>query len=209
MALSVSAAGDADSIREQLIADISLIFERTGKDRLPSSTLVEELVAMDDRPWPDYKRGKPIAPQQVARLLKPFGVTSGTIRFDDETTFKGYKRSDFDDVFRRYPPFQVVTTSQATEPVAYSDFPAVTNGHDVTATNRLKPASNKVCDVVTGKMGGCRPIASNEPEPGSVCLQCNKPIMADEEAVPVVGDGALHGRCYDPWLSKLDPRGVS
>jgi hypothetical protein len=102
--LSATAAGEDDSIREQLIGDIFLVFETTGRDRIPSNTLVEELVAMDDRPWPDYKRGKAISPQQIARLLKPFGITSGSIRLDDGMTPKGYKKSAFNDAFRRYPP---------------------------------------------------------------------------------------------------------
>ena len=34
---------------------------------------------MEDRPWPEFRRGKPISQVQLARLLKPFGIKSKAI----------------------------------------------------------------------------------------------------------------------------------
>ncbi len=209
VALSASVAGEADSFHEQLIGDIFLIFERDGRDRLPTSKLIEELVSMDDRPWPEYKRGKPITPAQIANLLKPFAVTSTTIRIDGAPPIKGYKKSAFKDVFRRYPPSQAVTTLQATDTGAYSDFHAVTNDGNVTAPNRPEPALSKGCNVVTAEKGGGGPITSNAPDLEPVCIHCKKVILADDETIPVAGGGDMHGHCYPDWLENLEPRGAS
>ncbi len=97
---------DTESIRVQLLTDIRTIFDSTGKDRLMSEELVEHLHKMEDRPWPEYgKRSQPISKNQVARLLKSFTISPGTIRCG-ETTGKGYKLSQFGDVFARYLPSQ-------------------------------------------------------------------------------------------------------
>ena len=49
-------------------------------DRIASEDLVAYLASLDDRSWPDYRAGKPISKAQIARLLKPLRVSSGTIR---------------------------------------------------------------------------------------------------------------------------------
>lgn len=66
---------------------------------------------MEDRPWPEYRQGKPITAPRLARRLKPYGVTPKTIRIG-ENTAKGYKLEDLRDAFARYlPPDEAVTPS--------------------------------------------------------------------------------------------------
>jgi hypothetical protein len=75
---------------------------------------------MEDRPWAEYGRqAKPISKNQIARLLKSFGIRPGTKR-DGKETFKGYYRSQFEDAFARYLPSQTVTPSQRRDSVAFS-----------------------------------------------------------------------------------------
>jgi Protein of unknown function (DUF3631) len=93
-----------------LLADIRAAFQLKGTDRLSSDDLVAHLISLDERPWPELTKGKPITKNGLARLLRPFGISSGTIRVAGERTAKGYYLSTFDDAFARYLPPQNVTT---------------------------------------------------------------------------------------------------
>jgi hypothetical protein len=97
-------ADEESSVRVALLADIRDAFAAKKADRLSSEDLVGYLVELDDRPWPEFKAGRPITQTQVARLLKPFGVSSGTIRFENGRTAKGYHRAKFEHAFVRYLP---------------------------------------------------------------------------------------------------------
>ncbi len=112
-AAELSAEGDdQSSIRVALLADIRAAFVAKGVDRLSSDELATFLGSLDDRPWPEYRGGKPISKTQVARLLKPLGVSSGTIRLPDGSTPKGYYLTAFRDPFARYLPAENATTPQ-------------------------------------------------------------------------------------------------
>jgi hypothetical protein len=64
--------------------------------------ILAKLAKRDDRPWPEWKVGKPITGRQVAALLKPFGIkTNQTVRRGADHD-KGYRRQWFDDAFARY-----------------------------------------------------------------------------------------------------------
>jgi hypothetical protein len=85
----------------RLLADVKVIFAAMGTDRLPSGTIVEALAALEDRPWAEWKSGKPITKNQLAHLLTPFAVVPGTIRIGDSTA-KGYQLAHFREAFERY-----------------------------------------------------------------------------------------------------------
>jgi putative DNA primase/helicase len=65
-----------------ILHDTASIFAERGVDRLPSTEITEALAKMEDRPWPEWKGGKPITPRQLAKLLDPLGVVPTTIRLD-------------------------------------------------------------------------------------------------------------------------------
>jgi hypothetical protein len=141
---------DKSSVRVTLLADIRHAFG--AKCRLTSEDLVAYLVGLENRPWPDFKRGKPITKTQVARLLKPLRISPGTIRLDDCRTAKGYYRSAFEDAFVRWlPPIQNVTPSQAEESEAFGAKQSVTSQNDVTFQNWENPGVSAGCDVVTDR----------------------------------------------------------
>jgi putative DNA primase/helicase len=102
-AIQCAGAGDDESVRVLLLADIRAIFTERDVDRLSSMELVGALIGIEDRPWAEWKRGKPISANGVARLLAPFGIAPGTIRKGDETP-KGYQLAQFEDAFGRYLP---------------------------------------------------------------------------------------------------------
>jgi putative DNA primase/helicase len=99
-----------EGLRAMLLADIRRIFQAKNTDRITSDQLVVDLVALEGRPWADYRKGFAINKHQVARLLKHF-----EIRPEPEALFvenglraRGYLRSAFDDAFARYLPLQSV-----------------------------------------------------------------------------------------------------
>lgn len=107
-AVELSASTDDEaSARILLLQDLYEIFERDGADKIFSHSLVAELVTREERPWPEWKAGKPLTVRQLARLLQPFGIRPRQIRIGDETR-KGYRLQDLDDAFERYvtPPIR-------------------------------------------------------------------------------------------------------
>lgn len=93
---------DDDGAGTLLLADLRDLFTDKKASRLSSTAIVEELVKMEDRPWPEWKRGKQITFRQLAVLLKPFGIHSRSLRIDESQTAKGYYFEDFKDAFARY-----------------------------------------------------------------------------------------------------------
>ena len=88
---------------------------------------------------------------QLARQLKPFKITSKSIRRGSDSK-KGYTRERFEDAFTRYAPLKDGrngTTSQPNKDGASSDYRNVTLDSRVTDQNRLKPLPDNDCDDVT------------------------------------------------------------
>ena len=97
-----------DSLGHQLLADIRGTFDAENVDRMSSESLITALTADPEKPWQEYKRGKPITPRQLAALLKPFGIESKNVRIKREhgaeAVTKGYERAQFADAWARYLP---------------------------------------------------------------------------------------------------------
>jgi hypothetical protein len=94
---------DDESIRVLLLSDVRTIFAQRKVDRLPSVEMINALIAIEERPWAEWKRGKPMSPNSLARQLAPFGIAPETIRVGDKTP-KGYLLAHFQDAFTRYLP---------------------------------------------------------------------------------------------------------
>jgi putative DNA primase/helicase len=83
-AAQCAAAGeDKQSVRVLLLGAIRAIFAERGVDRLASAELVEALVGIEGHPWAEWKAGKPISTNGLARMLAPFGIAPATIRTSD------------------------------------------------------------------------------------------------------------------------------
>jgi|GEM_PF-1380976 len=100
LALTGDAEPDGDSIAEMLLADLHQLFDQyPDTDYLTSVFIVEKLAKREDRPWPEYRRGKPLTQKQLASLLWRFRIGPATTVGG---AAKGYKRKWFDDAFARY-----------------------------------------------------------------------------------------------------------
>ncbi len=95
--LSGAADPDDGEAGIQLLADLREIFDNNESDELATATILEELVAREDRPWAEWSRGKPITAHGLARLLKPFGVHPHR-----RENWRGYRRVDFEEAWNRY-----------------------------------------------------------------------------------------------------------
>jgi hypothetical protein len=106
------------------MAEGRLVLGQVDKDRLTTVHLVRELIDIPDSRWGTYGRNdKPITAAQVTRLLRPYGIRSGTVwipKDDNTTSCKGYLRAWFEDAFTRYLP-------PATETKTASDFSEAPN----------------------------------------------------------------------------------
>jgi Protein of unknown function (DUF3631) len=143
-------AKDDQSRRSMVLSDIRDIFAaRPEADRLPSIVLADALGAMENRPWSDWRNGKPITAAALARLLAPFGITSGTKR-DGSSTFKGYLLTDFTEAFESYLPNETVTPSQTNSEGQWDASESVTLASDVTVPNASTLSNDGLCDGVTG-----------------------------------------------------------
>ena len=132
--MSEALAGDDAGI--VLLDDIRDMFEERGVDRMASAEIVEALGKRKDRPWSEWKGGKPITPRHLARLLAPFAVSPTTIWNAGKAT-KGYLLASFADAFARYVP------ARCTSPQAVSPLDAAENSHSDASKSVSTPATSK------------------------------------------------------------------
>jgi len=150
--LNILPKEEDDGIGPMILGDIKEVFETRGVDKIFSQDLVNDLIDFDDRPWSEWKRGKPITKVSLARLIKPYKISSKSIRFGSQTG-KGYYLEAFKDAFDRYlppyPPDRNVTPSQLNDSNALSPISKRHTNEDVTFQKALKPAPSNDCDGVT------------------------------------------------------------
>lgn len=110
-----------------LLSDLREMFARERSGKLFTVEILDQLSSREDRPWAEYRRGRPITASQLAALLRPFGITTNQTQRRGAMTNKGYRAKDFGDAWGRYlPASEAVTRSQAGEPAASSEVAAVT-----------------------------------------------------------------------------------
>lgn len=100
---ALSGTVDDTDIVVELLLDIREILSEADSDVIASKTLLEQLVALEDRPWGEWRRGQELTARGLARLLGPLGICpnrhetlSGRLR--------GYRRDAFRDAMARYLP---------------------------------------------------------------------------------------------------------
>src|SRR5262249_50009190 len=105
LALSgVLARPDETALGIELLADICACFAQRPADveKFPTTSLIAALTADRERKWATFHQGRePIQPDELAHLLKPFGILPKQIRIG-EANLRGYERAAFADSFARY-----------------------------------------------------------------------------------------------------------
>ena len=96
---------DAAGTGAMLLSDIRDIFAETNVRRMTSADLANMLGKMEERPWAEWKAGKPITASQLARALVPFRIRPHNIRMSAVPGVrKGYEQQQFSDAWARYVP---------------------------------------------------------------------------------------------------------
>ena len=108
VAVKLSAIDDDETYSIQLLQDLKWLFDRERK-RLPdhnhglsSTEIITELNNLEDRPWPEFRNGKPITARGVAKLLRGFKVFPRKVPTIDGVRESGYREEWFTWVFKRY-----------------------------------------------------------------------------------------------------------
>jgi hypothetical protein len=105
---------ESTSINVELLADIRLAFGDV--EAMRSVDLVTALIADPERPWAEWRRGKPLTPKQLGRLLAPFVILSETVSIKGLNDAKGYKRERFEEAWASYLPAQNLGQSHSSPP---------------------------------------------------------------------------------------------
>ena len=92
-----------------LLADIRDIFDRRGADKLMTAQLLEDLAVDAERPWGEWRDGKPITAHGLGRLLRGYHVKPERMRPGGRDTVqaRGYRRAAFEPIWERYVPVPV------------------------------------------------------------------------------------------------------
>src|SRR6516164_5225985 len=90
------------AIGVELLKDIRVAFG--DHEVIRSSDLVAKLTADPERPWAEWKHGRPLTQKQLAGLLAPFHIISLTVHPPGLPDGKGYCRIDFEEAWAAYCP---------------------------------------------------------------------------------------------------------
>lgn len=127
-ALKLSNSGEKSvSVANQLLMDIQQVFASKNVTRLSTVALISALTEDQEMPWATYNRGKPLSPSQLAKQLRPYNISSKTVRFGYSNTLKGYDLEQFSDAFSRY-------LAPADLPSQRNDASETNNGMDANVT---------------------------------------------------------------------------
>jgi putative DNA primase/helicase len=215
----ISGEGHDSAIGVELLKDIRLAFG--DEDAIRSKDLVAKLAEDPERPWAEWKHGRPLSPNQLGRLLAPFGIISETVHIPDLADAKGYQRVHFEPLWAVYCP--VKTPSSGDSPVSkrpnvqmpvesaqVSDSQNVQKAvSDVSENANLayshagldawtfrNPESGDEGDSATASDGCLRRA------PSPLCDNCGRPATSGQRwDWPGRPDGiTLHSSCEGPWF---------
>ena len=107
VAIKLSAVDDDETYGIQLLEDLRFLFRQNRCEEfghgLSSIEIVRLLEAMEDRPWPEFRNGKPITARGLASLLKPWKIFPKQIKGEDGNwRSNGYEPKQFKGAFARY-----------------------------------------------------------------------------------------------------------
>ncbi|HEV7647634.1 MAG TPA: DUF3631 domain-containing protein [Actinophytocola sp.] len=93
----------------RLLADLHTMFSDRNTDRLSTTDIIANLIALDESPWGDISNGRPLDGRRLAKELAQYRVSPVPVRIGSEIT-KGYvtygtpKQLGLADAWSRYLP---------------------------------------------------------------------------------------------------------
>ncbi len=123
-----------------LLADLRSILKERRIERVSTADLVDMLIGLEDRPWKEWRRGRPLTSVTISRLLEPYQIKPKQMKLGGRKV-RGYSATDFQDAFNRYGSSQDVsqigTPVPGNENVAFTETTAGTSNGGVPPVNRL------------------------------------------------------------------------
>jgi hypothetical protein len=164
-AITLTAEDDTDTtLGARLLADLRDVFG--GQDAMHGHVILSDLHKISEAPWGDYF-GKPLNPRDMAKLLKPYGVSACDVKIAGETK-RGYRREHLHDPWTRYlPPAGGGSATCATSATSQVNEGAPVAG----STTEVLPA--------TSSMPLTRPVAQVAQvadTPRGTCTVCREPL---------------------------------
>ncbi len=102
-ALALSGDSNAQSVSNELLADIQTVFEHKRLEKISTVDLLQALCEDEETAWCTYNRGNPLTPRQLATRLKEYGISSKNMRLEKHCNpQKGFELSHFQEAFARY-----------------------------------------------------------------------------------------------------------
>ncbi|HKQ05765.1 MAG TPA: DUF3631 domain-containing protein [Blastocatellia bacterium] len=142
---------ESDSRGTLLLRDLKAIFDER-RDRLPSEEMVQALIEMEGRPWAEWRNGKPLTKNGLARLLAPFRIRPIKWR-EGNDILRGYNRSDFEEAFERYLEIEMPQTPHGPDSMTYKEWQTPHGEGSVADESSLNYMRAKgVANVADGKM---------------------------------------------------------
>jgi hypothetical protein len=195
------ATAEDESRLAMLLADIKAEFAARKTDQLPSVSLVAALVEIEGRPWAEYRKGKPLTQNQLARLLKPLGITPELIWLPkEEKPRRGYKLAQFKDAFERYLApeggFKPLDRYECDEIRTSDGFQTVREVSSLTVEKCEKSNNHGLPNTLTVEKG-------ENGESARVCQHCGAPERPDSPVRSCWVEGEehlLHAGCQSEWL---------
>jgi hypothetical protein len=165
-AIALTAEDDTDTtFGARLLADLRDVFG--AEDKLHGETILNALHKLSEAPWADYY-GRPLNARDLAKLLKPYGVTATDVKIGGVTK-RGYRRDHLHDPWTRYlPPADGSSATSATSATAQ-----VSDGDPVAgSTRQVLPATSAM--PLTSEVAQVAEVADTPGETGP-CTWCGRP----------------------------------
>ncbi|MDP9176745.1 MAG: DUF3631 domain-containing protein [Gemmatimonadota bacterium] len=134
-----------------LLQDLKSLFDLQGGGTLSTSSILEALAAMEDRPWPEYSNHRPISKRGLASLVGRFGVKPKNIRLGSEVV-KGYEYSALQPAFTTYLTPSAIVATSATDNISPGVADVADEQEGVGTTSLQLDRSEKTLstDIVSG-----------------------------------------------------------
>ena len=145
--VTASTADEETGAREMVLADLHTIFkDKDWPEAIGTNQVLEDLIAMEARPWNEWKRGKPLTARGLSSLLKPFRVQPRQRKHAGEN-LRSYLLADLAPPFEAYfpdnPPVVSATPLPSFETRDLPHSPSATPEFAVADTDRTKPCKTR------------------------------------------------------------------
>jgi putative DNA primase/helicase len=216
-ALMLSGEDQDGAMGVELLKDIRSAFG--DDDVIRSADLIAKLTADLERPWAEWKRGRPLTQKQLAGLLAPFCIVSINVNPPGVPQGKGYRRADFEDSWAVYCPGQNVLAANSSlpkrpsvqKPVESAQLDHFASVHEapVDGSKNVKLSySHAGLDGWTDRNGknGADHGPDHDRDLGGICAQCARvPPDGKEEQFPVGRELVwLHPECWRFYTAAAD-----